>query len=149
MPTTELDPGLRFELGLGVGGDDADRIGPGVHAPFDDPGDQRRLANAVAGGGGFLDYLVRRGKAIADAGQLLALPRFGAGKVLESGVGHAPRERAEDIGEWVVGDGTQPVDEIVAWGDRSVQKAPMTAIPPAVVVACVSCIEPRSFPLRS
>ena len=52
QPLGELGPGLGAELALGVGGDDAARVRKGRHRPQDDPGDQRRLADAVARGDG-------------------------------------------------------------------------------------------------
>ena len=52
VPLGELGPGLCAELAFGVGADHAARIAQGRHRLQDDPGDQRRLADAVARGDG-------------------------------------------------------------------------------------------------
>src|SRR5258705_2605794 len=54
-PLAHGGPGFGFQLGFGIGGDDAKGIGGGHEGPEGDHGDEGGFADAVAGGGGELD----------------------------------------------------------------------------------------------
>ena len=94
VPLGELGPGLGAELALGVGGDDAARVGQRRQRPQDQPGHQRRLADAVARGDGQAHGFVGRGvalpEALAQLLQHLALPGFRSALAGERGARLSP-----------------------------------------------------------
>ncbi len=101
QPLGELGPGLGAELALGVGGDDAARVRQRRQRPQDDPGDQRRLADAVARGDGHPHRLVGRHQALvqslAELLQDVALPRLGAAVVGQHRARLSPGEGEVDV----------------------------------------------------
>ena len=96
MPLGELGPGLGAELALGVGGDDAARVAQRRQRPQDDPGDQRRLADAVARCDGlahsFVGCLVAPIQPSPELLQYLALPRLGTALAGKRRAWPPPRE---------------------------------------------------------
>ena len=97
MPLGELRPGLGAQLAGGVGGDDAAGVRHRRHRPQDDPGDQRRLADAVARGDGQPQRRpcpsgCRAGPRPAGPARRAARPRA---RLLGQRAGAAPREGVE------------------------------------------------------
>jgi hypothetical protein len=101
MPLGELGPGLGTQLALGVGGDDAARVAQRRQRPQDDPGDERRLADAVAGSNSLAHSFVGRLVAPMQCGakllQYLALPRLGTAFVGKRRTLPSPREGVHHV----------------------------------------------------
>ena len=79
------------------------------HRPQDDPGDQRRLADAVARGDGHAHGLVGGvaavEQAVPDRVQHLALPRLRAALVGQRRARDAPGEGVQDEAQRIVAEG--------------------------------------------
>jgi hypothetical protein len=111
VPLGELGPGLGAELAFGVGADHAARVVQGRHRPQDDPGDQRRLADAVARGDGdahglalaFAEMAIEQ--TVAQPDEDVALPILGPGFASERRARDAPRKGEGDEAQGIVAEG--------------------------------------------
>src|SRR5207253_6541611 len=114
-PFAQGRPGFGFELGFGIGGDDAEGIGEGGEGPEDDDGDEGGLADAVAGCDGDLNGFVEVDYAVTQGGEDPDLPRV-EDVEFKGGTGFAPGECAEGKGIGVVGDRGEPGDQFGGHG---------------------------------
>jgi hypothetical protein len=102
---------LAIRMRSGMRADHAARIAQGRHRPQDDPGDQRRLADAVARGDGDAHGLapgraeMAVEQAVADPDQDLVLPFLRAGLLGQRRVRDAPGKGEHDEAQGIVAEG--------------------------------------------
>lgn len=118
IPLGDFNPSLRLQLRLGVGGDYASGAWKCRVRPDDDPRDEGRLANPVAGRDGEKERRLYGDDSVAELSQYPDLPLIRS-FLFQFRSFLAPRKRPMHEGDGVVGVGTEFLDEVCVGGHRN------------------------------